>query len=55
MVQYKVLSLHVPAGTEENHNKPQDSESLCLALNLEPVQFSVGQNYVSGCLWNIQQ
>jgi hypothetical protein len=28
MVEFKVLSQHVPGGTEEDHEKPQDSWSL---------------------------
>jgi hypothetical protein len=42
VVQLKVLSPHLPGGTEENDGKPQESRSPDRDLNLGPPEYETG-------------
>jgi hypothetical protein len=39
MASFKTLSQHLPGGTEEIHESPQDSRSPGRDLNLEPPEY----------------
>jgi hypothetical protein len=42
VASFNVLSLHLPGGTEENHEKPQDSRSPGRYLNPGPPEYKAG-------------
>jgi hypothetical protein len=39
---FKVLSLYSPGGTDENHEKPQDSRSPGRDFNPKPPEYETG-------------